>query len=330
MNPIRFILAKATLSHAGVWILVVCCLMVVNVRQSCAQNDPQISMYWSVPTAFNPATCGQDSALHVSGFNRMQWVGVENAPRTFFFGADMPFRFLKKEHGVGILLMNDNAGLFSTTSFALQYVYNMPLWGGRLSLGMQLGGINQSFAGGDIYIPDGDAWDPSDDALPTGDVSAMTFDGGLGACYRRGMFYGGFSALHLTAPTLDLDEFAYSEIARVYYFNVGGNIPIKRTLFIMQPSILAKTTFQATQIDWTLRVTYDHRFWGGLTYRHGDAIVLMAGVDINHIRIGYAYDVGTSALAKASGGSHELMATYTMKLDLGKKDKHKHKSIRIL
>lgn len=329
MDPMHIIVRLFPLRY-GIRAVVVCCLWAVGVWQAYAQNDPQVSMYWAVPTSFNPAMGGQDSALHVSGFNRMQWVGVKNAPRTFFFGADMPFRFLKKEHGAGVLLMNDNAGLFSTTSFALQYVFNMRLWGGRLSAGIQLGGINQSFAGGNIYIPDGDAWDPSDDALPSGDVSAMAFDCGFGACYSRGMFYGGISALHLTAPTLDLDEFAYSEMARVYYFNAGGNIPIKRTLFILQPSILAKTTFRATQIDWTLRATYDNRFWGGLTYRHGDAIVLMAGVDINHVRIGYAYDIGTSALAKASGGSHELMATYTMKLDLGKKDKHKHKSIRIL
>jgi type IX secretion system PorP/SprF family membrane protein len=295
-----------------------------------AQNEPQISMYWAVPTVFNPASGGQDSSMHIAAFDRMQWVGVENAPRTFFFGADMPFKFLRREHAAGLLLINDEAGLFSTTTFGVQYAYKMPLWGGQLAVGVQGGAVNQSFAGGDVYIPDGDAWDPSADAIPSGNVSAMAFDCAAGIYYTHGLVYVGISAQHLTAATLELDEYAYSQLERIYYFQLGCNIPIKRTLFILQPSVLVKTQLQSTQTDYTLRFTYDHRLWGGLTYRHGDAVVVQAGVDLKNIRLGYAYDIGTSALAKVSGGSHEIVATYTLKLDMGKKEKHKHKSIRIL
>jgi type IX secretion system PorP/SprF family membrane protein len=287
-------------------------------------------MYWAVPTAYNPATCGLDSSLHVSAFVRSQWVGVENAPSTYFFGADLPFKFLRREHAAGLMLMNDEAGLFTTTSFALQYAFKMPLWGGQLSVGFQGGAVNQAFAGGEIFIPDGDAWNPSDDALPTGNVSAMAFDCAAGVYYTRGMFYGGVAAQHLPAASLELDEYAYSELSRIYYFHLGGNIPIKRTLFLMQPSVLVKTLFPTTQIDWTLRATYDQRFWGAVTYRHGDAVVLQVGADVKNFRFGYSYDVGTSALGQASGGSHELMASYIVKLDMGKKEKHRHKSIRIL
>jgi type IX secretion system PorP/SprF family membrane protein len=199
-------------------------------------------MYWAVPTAYNPATCGLDSSLHVSAFVRSQWVGVENAPSTYFFGADLPFKFLRREHAAGLMLMNDEAGLFTTTSFALQYAFKMPLWGGQLSVGFQGGAVNQAFAGGEIFIPDGDAWNPSDDALPTGNVSAMAFDCAAGVYYTRGMFYGGIAAQHLPAASLELDEYAYSELSRIYYFHLGGNIPIKRTLFLMQPSVLVRST----------------------------------------------------------------------------------------
>jgi hypothetical protein len=98
----------------------------------------------------------------------------------------------------------------------------------------------------------------------------------------------------------------------------------------MQPSVLVKSDFASTQVDYTLRATYDHRFWGGLTYRPGDAVVVQLGVDLKNLRLGYAYDVGISPLAQASGGSHELMVSYTVRLDLGKKEKHPLKSIRIL
>ena len=310
--------------------LLLCLAAWGGTERAAAQQDVQSSLYWAVPTLYNPATAGCDSALHISAFDRMQWVGVKNAPQTFFISADMPVHFLRRLHGLGVTAVNDQAGLFLTTYVAGQYAYRLDLWGGRLSMGGQAGIVNQTFRGGDIYIPDGDAWEPSDDALPSGDVSAMGFDCGAGVYYERGRWYGGVGALHLTGTELDLDEYAYSELARTYYFHAGGNIPIRRTLFIVQPSVMVKTTWQTTQVDCTLRATYDRRLWGGLTYRHGDAVVLMVGADVKTFRFGYAYDIGISPLAKASDGSHEVLVTYTLQFDLDKKRKHPHKSIRIL
>ncbi len=311
--------------------ILLCVLCVLSVAGARAQNEAQISMYHAVPTFYNPAAAGQDSSLHISAFHRMQWMGVENAPTTFFFGADLPFKFMKRQHGAGLTLANDKAGLFGTTSFGFQYVFRTKkFWGGILSVGIELGGINQSFSGGEIYIPDGEAWEPSDDALPTGDVSAMAFDCSAGLRYSHDLFYAGLSARHLTQPVLDLDEFAYSEQARVFYFEAGCNIPIRRSLYILQPSLLVKTTLGMTQVDYTIRAMYDQKFWGGLTFRPKDAVVLMAGMKLKSFMVGYAYDIGISPLANASGGSHEIMATYTLKMDLDKKTKHRHKSIRIL
>ena len=94
--------------------------------------------------------------------------------------------------------------------------------------------------------------------------------------------------------------------------------------------MLVKTTMQALQKEFTLRATYDHKFWGGISIRPKDAVVLMVGADVGAVRLGYSYDIGISPLAKASNGSHELMVTYSYKLDLDKQKQHAHKSIRIL
>lgn len=294
-----------------------------------AQNDAQTSMYWTVPTLYNPAAVGCDSALHISAFDRIQWVGVENAPRTFYASLDMPFKIKSVRNGIGANVLNDKAGLFSTTYLNLQYSYSRKLWLGRLALGIQGGFVNQSFAGGDIYIPDGDAWNPSAEGLPSGDVSGMAFDCGFGAWYELKYGHVGLGIQHLMESTIELED-AFTQLKRTYYFSAGGNIPVKRTLLILQPSILVKTTMQALQTDYTLRMTYDRKFWTGLTLRPSDAVVMMVGADIGPIRLGYAYDIGISPLAKASNGSHEIMATYSYKIDLDKQKQHAHKSIRIL
>lgn len=295
-----------------------------------AQQDTQQSMYWATPTLYNPATAGSDSALHISAFDRMQWMNVKDAPHTFFVSADLPLMMGRKRSGIGLTILNDQAGLFTTTFVNAQLNYSFKLWGGRLAVGLQPAFVNQGFDGGGVFIPTGEAWDPSDDAIPSGEVAGMGFDLGTGIYYDHGKFFGGISAQHLTATQIELEDYAYTEFTPTFYFHAGGNISLKRTLFTLQPSVLVKSTFQFTQCDFTLRTLYDNKFWGGITYRHGDAVVLMVGADINHIRLGYAYDIPTSRMSLSGGGSHELLATYTLHIDLDKERHRGTKSIRIL
>lgn len=295
-----------------------------------AQNDVQTSMYWATPTLYNPATAGSDSALHVNAFDRMQWVGVEGAPQTFFASVDAPLKLNRKRLGVGATVLNDQAGLFKTTYVSAQLNYSLSLFGGRLALGVQPGFVNQSFSGGEVFIPSGDAWEGSDPSIPRSDVAGKGFDLGLGAYYEYGPWYGGIGVQHLNRAELELADYAYSQLQTTLYFHAGGNIPLKRTLFILQPSVLVKTTFQFTQCDFTLRALWNHKFWGGLSYRPNDAVVVMLGANIGSVSLGYAYDIGTSRFGMASGGSHEIMAGWTMPIELDKKTKHGRKSIRIL
>lgn len=307
-----------------------CVLFFVSKAGLYAQNDVQTSMYWATPTLFNPAAAGADTALHVTAFDRMQWVGVEGAPQTFFVSVDAPFRIKRKRVGVGLSLLNDQAGLFKTTYVNAQLDYSLNLWGGRLAIGVQPGFVNQSFSGGDVFIPSGDAWDSSDPSIPHSDVSGKGFDLGLGLYYEWGKWYGGIGLQHLNGAELELADYAYSQLEKTLYFHAGGNIPLKRTLFILQPSVLVKTTFQFTQYDITLRALWNQKFWGGISFRPSDAVILMVGANIGAVSLGYAYDIGISRFGMSAGGSHELMAGWTMPLELEKRSKHGHKSIRIL
>ncbi len=295
-----------------------------------AQTDAQLSMYWAMPTSFNPAAVAQEDNLHISAINRMQWVGVDNAPNTFVINADMPVKLLKKRHGLGILVVTDKAGLFATNSFYMQYGYGVKLWGGDLTLGVQLGVADQSFDGTKVSIPDSDDHEPSDDAIPTTAESAMGFDAAFGAWYKKGIFYGGISSTHLTSPMLELTESASVKLDRVYYLTAGCNIEMKNPLYTLQPSLLLKSDFLFTQLDLTMRATYNKMFWGGVSYRWQDAVVLLLGVQIKGVSVGYSYDISTSAMAKATSGSHELFASYVMKVNVGPKTKNRTKSIRIL
>ena len=56
----------------------------------------------------------------------------------------------------------------------------------------------------------------------------------------------------------------------------------------------------------------------------------MIGCDYKNFFVGYSYDYATSAIHKASSGSHELFLQYNVKLNMGERNYNKHKSIRIM
>lgn len=298
-----------------------------------AQNEGNMSMYWAVPTQFNSATAGIDTLLRFTAYDRMQWVGSEYAPKSVYVSVDMPFKSGGKKHGIGAALHNYTEGAYKSSLLSGQYSYKLKLKRkSSISFGAQLGRYNMSFDASKITLPDSADVKPGEVQL--GEVKGTAFDVGLGVYFQKMIekreLYIGLSAIHLNEANLDVGDYASAKQKRTFFFLAGGNIPMSRTLYIIQPSLLVKSTIQNTTFDLTLRATYDHRFWGGASYRYNDAVVLMFGADIQHFRIGYSYDIGISGLARNSKGSHEILGTYFMKLDVGKKKLHPKKSIRIL
>lgn len=294
------------------------------------QNDAQITQYWAIPSYFNPSVVGNEDKIKVSAMDRMQWVGIDGAPKTFFAIAETPFRFIGLNNGVGALVISDEAGLFKTNSFLTQYALHLKLGKGVLSMGLRAGVIDYSFDGTKIDIPESGAHNPSDESIPKTSIGTMAFDAGVGVDYNYKGYYLSFSAVHLPAPELELDENSMLSINQLYYLSGGCNILFSNPLFELQPSFLVKSDFTVWQKDFTCRLTYNKLFYGGLSFRPKDSFSILAGVNIKGIRVGYSYDISTSSIAKASSGSHELYASYSFKLNFDKGTKNKHKSIRIL
>jgi hypothetical protein len=94
--------------------------------------------------------------------------------------------------------------------------------------------------------------------------------------------------------------------------------------------VLVKSDFSFTTAEVTARARYNKFLSFGVGYRWNDAVTATIAAEIKGFYIGYSYDYPISDIAKASSGSHEIIAGYRLKLDLGDKNKNKHKSIRIM
>ena len=305
-----------------------------------AQADPMFTQYWALPTLLNPAATGDTDYIRIRGGARLQWIGVTNAPKSFVGTADSPFKLFNKRIGAGVTITQESIGLFSNLLVGAQGSYKFKLKKSQVSVGVQLAYYNSRFRGEDVYIPSDDEFhQPNDPSIPTENLSGNAFDISAAVTYTHPLFHLGVSAMHITNPTVNLtregtestdtQQFE-TKLPTSLYFDAGGNIGINNTLFTLQPSLLLASDFTDFAAQVTMRATYNKFLSLGVAYRWNDAVCVMVGAEFKNFFLGYAYDVPTSALARASAGSHEIVAGYQLKLDFSTKNTHSHKSIRIM
>lgn len=321
-------------------IIVLVAMMLMFVFDMQGQVDAQLSQYWAIPTYYNAGASGSSDYLRIKGGARLQWLGIENAPQSFLGQVDMPLNLFGKRIGVGAGLQSETMGLFSNLNINAQFSYKIKLFKGELSIGAQVGYFEQKFKGSEVEVPDDDDYhDSSDQAIPTQDLKGGTVDISAGIFYTHKYFWVGVSGLHLLEPTVKMglegsESTASQEyetvVPRTLYFMGGSNIPLKNTLFELQPSLMVKTDFSVFSAEITARARYNKFLSFGVGYRWKEAVMIMAGAEYKNFFVGYAYDYPLSAIAKASSGSHELLVGYKMKIDLSGKNKNKHRSIRIM
>lgn len=302
-------------------------ILLLATSRAGAQYDVSFSHYWDLEPYFNPGAVGKQQKLNIAAAYAMSFVGFENNPRSMYVGADMPLYFLKNYHGVGLSLLNDQIGLFTHQRLAVQYAYKRRLFGGMLSAGVQLGLLSEGFDGSKV-----DVEDSGDPALATSDVNGSAFDVGFGLYYSRGPWYVGVSAQHITSPLVALGETSELQIAPTFYLTGGYNIKLRNPFLTIHPSVLVRTDGVEWRGDVSGRLVYTNDkkvMYGGVSYSPTNSVTVLVGGSFHGVHIGYSYEVYTSGIS-IGNGSHELIIGYQMDVNLFKKGRNKHKSVRIL
>ena len=308
-------------------ILVILSVLLLAASKAGAQYDVSFSHYWDLEPYFNPGAVGKQQKLNIAAAYAMSFAGFENNPRSMYVGADMPLYFLKNYHGVGLSLLNDQIGLFTHQRLAVQYAYKHRLFGGMISAGVQLGLLSEGFDGSKV-----DVEDSGDPALATSDVNGSAFDIGFGLCYSRGPWYVGVSAQHITSPLVTLGETSELQIDPTFYLTGGYNIKLRNPFLTIHPSVLVRTDGVEWRGDVSGRLVYTNDkkvLYGGVSYSPTNSVTVLVGGSFHGVHIGYSYEVYTSGIS-IGNGSHELIIGYQVDVNMFKKGRNKHKSVRIL
>ena len=277
-----------------------------------AQQEVMVSQYMFNQLFLNPAYAGSHPYVSGSLLHREQWLNMDGAPRTSMLAIDGPL--LGEKMGLGFTLVHDQIGISRDMEMAGHYAYKLRVGQhSTLALGLKAGLSLYSARLSDLTY-----WD-ANDAVYTHDISnAVVGKFGFGIYWHNDRSFIG-----LTLPTLyaadgtistDVASSLQHYYVQHYYLNAGHVFEINES-FNVKPSVMIKYQQQApAEADVNVNVLYKERFWLGIGYRTGDAVVGMVEYQINHqLRIGYAYDMTTSKLRNYNSGSHEIM----LGIDLG-------------
>jgi type IX secretion system PorP/SprF family membrane protein len=296
------------------------------------QQDPQYTNNMFYKLGVNPGFAGSGDGISGVILNRYQWSGFKGAPETLVFSIEGVATLFGRPSGVGLNIISDKLGPEKNVLVNLNYAYKTTVRWGDLGIGLALGMFNKGINGEweipeddyGIYTPPG-----SDPAIPQGEVSQVAFDAGIGVYLKGSNYYAGLSVTHVNQARIKFSDLVSTYLARHYYLTGGYNIRLSDPLFELRPSFLLKSDLAGWQVDLNTNLVYNDRLWGGISYRIRDAVALLLGVEmVNGLRVGYSFDLVTSALGRYGYGSHEFFISYSV--DVEKNRSRKYKSVRFL
>ncbi len=297
---------------------------------SYSQQDPQFSQYMFNMAAFNPGYTGSHDKICISGVNRQQWVGFDGAPSYSFFNANGHQDHLDSAVVVGLSILSDNLAFNQDLAISGAYAARLSIGPGTLGIGVNIGLYNKALDA-TWYIPDGidDMVGPDQDpSIPNESESTIAFDMGFGLFYNTENLYFGISTTHLNQPTIKYEQASPFWPALLCCSRL--QVPALQSLFEIMPSAIIKSDGKTHSFDVSGLLRYNKRFWGGVSYRPGDAVSGIIGFELfNGLRVGYSYDFTTSSIGKYSDGSHEFTLGYCFSLSTDKTPQ-KYRSIRFL
>ena len=296
-----------------------------------AQQVPVYSQYIMNGFLINPSLAGLDGYTTIGLTVREQWVGLVGAPSTY--AASFQTRILKDSYiskatsvkkkivkptkggnvGLGGYVFNDNNGIMHRTGINAAYAYHIPMG--------QSNGITNNLSFGLSFTAyqylvniKGSIYDPDDPLLNSFDRVTFIPDFNFGASYTTSKYYVGFAMTNLLRGSLlftDTSKTGRTELGN-YYLTGSIKFPLAPD-WTLEPSVLLKSSdmfFKSFQADITSRFYYKNDYWIGLSWRTGDAIIVMMGLKYDHFYFAYAYDITLTDIRQQSFGTHELTLVF--------------------
>ncbi|WP_339655454.1 type IX secretion system membrane protein PorP/SprF [uncultured Maribacter sp.] len=269
------------------------------------QKEPQYTQYMYNIGSFNPAYVGTVETPELSGLYRAQWIDVPGAPRTFRFGANLPFK--NEKVGLGLNVISDQLGPVSQTYADISYSYQLMVTDEtKLSFGIDAGGsfLNVDFTKGTFENPG--------ENLNGEMLSKFYPTVGAGAFLYSDIWYLGASVPNFLTEGVYNEEVASIVEDKLQFNFIGGYIFDLSDNLKFKPAFLINT-LKGSPVNVNLSSNFliSDVFTAGVSYRIENAFSGLAGLQVsNSLFVGYSYDYNTNLLGEFNNGSHEIILKF--------------------
>jgi type IX secretion system PorP/SprF family membrane protein len=286
-----------------------------------SQQVPLYSQYMLNGFLLNPGAAGSEGYTAVNLIAREQWIGLPDGPGTY--ALSFQTRILKKSYisrgasvrkrmrrgsrsgnvGLGGYIFNDRNGAVERIGLKGTYAYHIHFPQSQLSFGLSLIAYQFRLDNDKITLEN-----PGDNLWQGARKVVYIPDADAGVYYTAPNYWAGFSVGQMFESILKIGDSGYDQyvMERNYYLMGGYDIEVKQDIIITPSALLKYAENGKFQADISGKFYYQQTYWGGLTYRTGQAIIVMAGLSIDKLVFGYAFDIGLNSIMKHSYGSHEF------------------------
>lgn len=300
-------------------------------------QDPQYSQFYANALFLSPAFAGAQQSTRAIVATRYQWPSQKTS---FLTGTASFDHYIERyKSGVGLIVSSDvaSAANLKTTEVGIQYSYQILVSKKHIFRpALQLSYVSKNIdynklTFGTQYTNDGYVGGSSGESWIKNGVSFADISSGV-LLYSKN-YWVGFSLHHMNQPNQS-------------FFNRESRLPAKFSFFggftwsftpewrkrhvnpneekSISPAFLYKMQGKSDQFDLGLYARYN-TLVAGIWYRgiplkvylpeknNRDAIVFLVGLIYQGLNVGYSYDLTLSKLTVASGGSHEITVSYSIK-----------------
>mgnify|MGYP003972340799 FL=1 len=287
----------------------------VSALWSQAQQLEQWTQFYMNEYMINPAVTGADDYYHANALYRNQWVGIQDAPRTYYLSLQGPI--VSDVMGLGGAVFSDIVGHTRRTGLQLSYAYHLKISTEyKLSFSLSAGLFQFAVDGGKLNLQN-----VGDYCLSNGYMSIWTPDFGSGVRFAGDNFHVGIYVPQIANMRAQFfDDFSETDnlLSRHYYLNAGYMYEIDDD-FDIEANLLGRYVTPMDMFELQVRGIYQEMVWLGASYRTPlisdqlpAAVGVMAGYKFkNNLTIGYAYDFDIGDVGVATSGSHEIVLGIT-------------------
>ncbi len=287
-------------------IFAILCLLICGT--SCwAQYHPTYSQYMFNGMAINPAYAGSKEVLNLAALYRCsQWKNVDGAPVTQTFTGDFPLK--NPQIALGLLVYNDQVGIYRQTGVFASYAFRVKLGSGKLSFGLQAGFEQMREDESKVTLR------TNPDPMFNNEVHKSFMPNvGTGVYYYTPQYFVGLSLPQLLTYSPYTADSYKGKMAFDNVMLYGGILFPVNDKFKIRPSALLQYAQKEILCDLNCNVILfpGDRLELGVSYRNASTLAALVEVRINpRLSLGYAYDHTFGVLNETISGSHEIMVRY--------------------